>query len=291
MKKRTQGITLVETLVVCAIIAILLAMLLPAVMKVRTASDLVSCTNNLRNIGLALQMYHANHKSLPPGCGSPTDKYPFQAWSARLLPYLDNDLLWRESQDAFNQSDSFLTPHHEAVRRKTVRQLLCPADSRTVCPIWPNMGLLAYLGVAGTDQHQHDGLFYMDSKLTFGSISDGLANTIAVGERPPAGHRSEFGWWYAGWGQNKNGSADMFLGVRELNTCSTTFGKGCQPGPYHFMPGDTDNVCDAFHFWSQHPRGANFLFANGTVRFLTYDADSILPALATREGKETVFLD
>jgi prepilin-type processing-associated H-X9-DG protein len=109
--------------------------------------------------------------------------------------------------------------------------------------------------------------------------------TLAVGERPPSAEL-DFGWWYAGWGQAKDGSADMVLGVRERNV----IGQYCPPGPYMFVPAKLADQCAMFHFWSPHPNGANFLFADGSVRFLSYSADSILPALATRAGGETVTL-
>ena len=74
----------------------------------------------------------------------------------------------------------------------------------------------------------------------------------------------------------------MVIGARERNTSAPR----CGPGPYQFQPGDFKNQCDAFHFWSPHPGGANFAFADGSVHFLTYSADAILPALATRAGGE-----
>jgi len=150
------------------------------------------------------------------------------------------------------------------------------------------MGLLSYLGVCGNDSNRNDGVLFLGSRISYSEVNDGLSNTLFVGERPPSGIRKEFGWWYAGWGQNKDGSADNVLGVRELNRCPTSYGKDCPPGPYHFVPGDPDSIADAFHFWSMHPGGGNFLFGDGSARFLTYGADSVLPLLSTRNGKEPV---
>jgi prepilin-type processing-associated H-X9-DG protein len=64
----------------------------------------------------------------------------------------------------------------------------------------------------------------------------------------------------------------------------------CPSNGYRFVPGRPGSQCDVYHFWSLHPGGANWLFADGSVRFLRYDADSVLPALATRAGGETASL-
>jgi prepilin-type processing-associated H-X9-DG protein len=64
--------------------------------------------------------------------------------------------------------------------------------------------------------------------------------------------------------------------------------RDCPEGPYHFGRGQFSNQCDAYHFWSPHSGGANFLFCDGSVHFLSYSADAILPALATRAGREPV---
>jgi prepilin-type processing-associated H-X9-DG protein len=109
-----------------------------------------------------------------------------------------------------------------------------------------------------------------------------------VGERPPSSDGAA-GWWYGGWGQAKEGSADMVLGVEE-QYASPYYVVDCPPGPYLFAPGGLNDTCATFHFWSLHPGGANFLFADGSVHFLHYDAAPIMPALASRAGGEAVSL-
>jgi prepilin-type processing-associated H-X9-DG protein len=144
------------------------------------------------------------------------------------------------------------------------------------------------LGVQGTNQVRKNGAFFVDSHVRFSDFSDGLNNTIIVGERPPSGD-GRWGYCYAGWGTAKDGTGDMVLGVRSLNIGALE--ATCPSGVYRFGPGRVDNSCDALHFWSLHSGGAHFLFCDGSVRFLGYDADGILPALATRAGRETVTPD
>jgi len=79
----------------------------------------------------------------------------------------------------------------------------------------------------------------------------------------------------------------MVLGAQELNVLPYTIAP-CLGGRYSYGPGEITNQCDIFHFWSMHAGGANFLFCDGSVRFLRYSAVSVLPALATRAGGEAV---
>jgi prepilin-type processing-associated H-X9-DG protein len=146
------------------------------------------------------------------------------------------------------------------------------------------IALSSYLGVEGANFIRLDGVLYVDSRVRFADVTDGLSQTAAVGERPP-GHDMWHGWWYAGVGQNGTGSVDAVLGVREWNISVDT---QCPLGPYQFKDGRIDDRCAVFHFWSPHPGGANFLFADGSVRFLSYSADAVLPALASRAGGESV---
>lgn len=126
-----------------------------------------------------------------------------------------------------------------------------------------------------------DGVLYLDSAVRLADIRDGTSQTIAAGERPPSADLA-LGWWYAGWGQAKDGSGEMHLGVREMNNYARY--SRCPTGPYHFVLGRIENRCDALHYWSLHVGGANFLFCDGSVRFIAYSTDDLLPALATRSA-------
>jgi prepilin-type processing-associated H-X9-DG protein len=168
-----------------------------------------------------------------------------------------------------------------------------------------------YLGVSGTNAETRDGLFTANRRVGFAGIKDGTSQTLMVGER---GFRRgalavidntenldnlRFANWFSAPGQ-RNGSAGVVLGTREINYGSGTsklpWERDCPPGPYGFQPpgqirdatGAIRPECDMFHFWSWHPGGANFLYADGSVHFLSYAADSVLPAMGTRDGGEVV---
>jgi prepilin-type processing-associated H-X9-DG protein len=84
-----------------------------------------------------------------------------------------------------------------------------------------------------------------------------------------------------------SGTGDVVLGVREVGYADYL---GCPRSRVGLQPGRLDDACDQVHFWSLHAGGSNFLMADGSVHFLTYSADGVLPALATRSGKEPVAL-
>jgi prepilin-type N-terminal cleavage/methylation domain-containing protein/prepilin-type processing-associated H-X9-DG protein len=285
---RRRAFTLVELLVVIAIIGVLLGLLLAAVQRVREAASRTRCLNNMHQIGLALHGYHDVHKALPRGVTSPdsSDPYPFMSWNTRILPFLDQDSLWAQAQQAFAVTPMFQKnpPHVSGV---VLPIFACPSDPRSLAPSKFGEAFTCYLGVEGTNQFKHDGVLYLDSRVKFADITDGLSQTLLVGERPPSADQ-RLGWWYAGVGQNQDGSAEMVLGALERNFGRIEWESLCPPGPYRYGPGRLTNQCDAFHFWSLHIGGANFLFADGAVHFLPYARASILPALATKSGGEAL---
>ncbi len=286
-----RGFTLLELLVVIAIIGVLIGLLLPAVQKVREMGYRIQCNNNLKQVGLALHQYHDLYYSFPPGVSyrNGKDPYPHLSWLARLLPYIEQDQLWRLTQKAYEE-DKWPGNNPPHVGLDTVVPLFtCPSDPRTETAqeVFPyHVAFTSYLGVLGQNLDTKDGILFLDSRIRLADVQDGSSQTIMVGERPPSADL-QYGWWYAGFGQLKpTGSGDMLLGVREI----IKHVDGGFAGPYHYTAGRLDNQSDMFHFWSLHPGGANSLFADGSVHFLLYDADPIMPALASRAGGEVVAL-
>jgi prepilin-type N-terminal cleavage/methylation domain-containing protein/prepilin-type processing-associated H-X9-DG protein len=287
-----RGFTLIELLVVMAIVAILIGLLVPAVQQVRDSASRLQCENNLHQIGVALHSYHNSQNRFPAGATPdlPSEQYPRLAWLARLLPYLEAAPLWKLTEQAYRvDRNPFDNPPHVGLSTPVV-VFGCPSDVRVSDAQFARntrmVALTSYVGVLGTDLLHSDGVLFLGSRVRLTEITDGSANTVVVGERPPSADLW-YGWWYAGVGQAGTGSGDMLLGAREMNAGGLSLWF-CDAGPYSFGPGRFDDQCAMFHYWSPHQGGANFLFADGSVRFLSYAAANVLPALATRAGGEAV---
>ncbi len=289
MDRLRRGFTLVELLVVIAIIAILLGLLLPAVQKVRSAAARMQCQNNLKQIALAGHNYESALGVLPPGLTLPKagEKLPYIGWLARLLPYIEQDALWRQSLEAYAERPftPFSLPHFGILT--PIKLYSCPADDRQGRVHDTHQGYRVatsgYLGVGGTDYKAANGVLYGGSKVRLTDIADGTSHTLLAGERPPSPD-FWYGWWYAS-GQ-VSGSGDTTLGVRELNPPFGQYTSGCPAGPYVYKDGKPTEMCDLFHFWSLHTGGANFALCDGSVRLIRYSNADVLPSLATRAGGE-----
>ncbi len=326
MNSPRRAFTLIELLVVIAIIGILIALLLPAVQKVRDAANRTRCGNAMKQIGLALHNYHDTHRVFPPGFQNPNEKpysqppnqgwHPYWSWMAFFMTYHEQGNLYKQADDWAHLSKSnsdyeywpwgdywqnFSTAKPNPALSTLQYILQCPSDNRVLLsnkvvgeingPYTLTVAFTTFLGVSGLqyeiDYTKHTGMFYPMSKVRIEQVTDGLSNTLMVGERPPS-EDLEFGWWFADCGQTVSGkcvgSSGVVLGVKDINKTYPT--KDCTTGPYTFQAGSLVNNCDQFHFWSLHPNGANFLIGDASVRFIPYNAANVLPALATRSGGE-----
>jgi prepilin-type N-terminal cleavage/methylation domain-containing protein len=197
--KARRGFTLIELLVVIAIIAILIGLLLPAVQKVREAAARMQCANHLKQIGLAVHNFHDSHGKLPPS--RIADQYA--TWSVMLLPYLEQDNLYRGwdltlryyQQTAFNvtaQVSVYLCPSRRRPPQiGTLNEDVATGPKGTLGDYAvassdnTNDAVTAYdlAGATGTIITGIRNGTQWDSRTKFASVTDGLSNTVVIGEK------------------------------------------------------------------------------------------------------------
>lgn len=300
MPARRAGLSLLEVVVVLAILVLLIGLLLPAVQKVRVAARRVGCSNNLRQIGVALHHYHDANGGLPPRRPQnfrSREPDTLLSFFALILPQLGEQPLWDASVRACrNEPDTRRNPPHVGYST-VIKAYVCPADGRLMAPLGspaiPPGTFGSYLGCEGHFAPQgqgtrkvwyQNGAFGVSPGINFNDIRDGLSQTLLVGERPPP-DSLQAGLWYP------SGSILRVphTGPNEFMTIPATvsfYDPECMGRLGTSGPRRTSNPCDRYHFWSLHLGGANWLFADGTVRFVTDSGGAVLPALATRNGGE-----
>jgi prepilin-type N-terminal cleavage/methylation domain-containing protein/prepilin-type processing-associated H-X9-DG protein len=324
---RRAGFTFVEMLVVIAIVAVLLGLLVPAAQGMREAAIRTQCQNNLRQIGQGCTGYYFQYLKFPPGIDTRTSPDNTQylpsfmsanrycvSWLARILPFVDQQNLADGIPSEYARiywpwgvaASGSLGPHQGLGTEIVLFK--CPSEARNLIDPAVNfdgfttaIAFTSYLGNSGTICGANDGILYNCSAVKLETITDGASNTLLAGERPPNA-AFIFGWWYAGGGYNdpkfgQVGVGDVILGARETVFTSSVYQglssegvalvDNCASSKVNFQPGTINDPCDQVHYWSMHPGGANFVFADGSVHFLSYAANPILPALATRAGGES----
>lgn len=283
---------MIEILVVIGVVSVLTGLLLNAVQLARDSARRTACGNNLRQVSLAVIQFEGTNRYIPPGREAATGTArPFRGWQVWILPYLEQHLLFTESENAYYNSQNPFDAGIHTPFSKSVAAYCCPSDIRVASPFPAEVlggsrvvGLSSYLGVSGLDHRDQFGVVVPRDPVSLAEITDGLSNTLLCGERPPS-QNGNLGWWYTGAGQDYYGNADMFMGVAEIDAGKS---KETTPffcsGPYEFSPGALDRRCDVLKFWSFHTGGANFAFADGHVVFLAY-RNAVLSELATKASR------
>ncbi len=281
-----KGFTLIELLVVIAIIAILIGLLLPAVQKVREAAARAKCSNNLKQIGVGIHAHESTYGYLPPSRGDLFGPGTYAAttyggWLCKLLPFIEQDNVYRP---LYQWSAGYFANHN-----KVINTFLCPSEPRGLTNIAAGNGAVTcYVGVTGNDttfaaqyNGPSNGIFEVSDngnprKVTFTGITDGTSNTLMVGERPPTGDLY-WGWWAVS-------DYDCLLSVNQ----QYAYDSGCTfPGRFRAEPLGNSAPCNggANHFWSFHQGGGNWLMGDGSVRFLAYSSQTVLPAGSRNVGE------
>ena len=274
---------------VIAIIAILIGLLLPAVQKVREAAARMSCSSNMRQVGIALHSYHDTNSKFPPGQlnrlgqDHPTNGYIRQCWLQQVLPNMEQDNLFKLIQAG--QATNY-TCHILGVESK-IKTLICPSDpnggknltagasSPTPNPAQGFHG--NYVTCAGNTLFGNagggtnlNGMFYPLSQTKMTDVSDGTSNTLMASEIlvvADTGAHDLRGRYHNTWEGNT-----LFSSLYPPNTttgdrssyCIAVRGAPCQ------SLGTTDYVQSARSF---HSGGVNVCMADASVRFVSNGVD------------------
>ena len=325
---RRAAFTLIELLVVISIIAILIALLVPAVQKVREAAARMQCGNNLKQIGLALHNYHDTVKKLPSGGEKVGPLYAI-GWVGRILAYLDQDSRLGSvealSGNFLNSKQPWrimAAPHYgnSSLFTQPMAVLVCPSSELGSAspdigpPPQPEVnghnhgalhyranggsqtvGLVTGVGANATDNsyrtYTTSGVIYPVSRVAITDITDGSSNTLMVGEVSSSRDwpTTVSTWariqpWTWGFYNYDNQAANpTHSGFLMLDHKFVQYPIGYTGS---FLPNNTP-------YKSAHASGgANFVFCDGTVRFLGNTTSlNVLQWLATRNGDESVSLD
>ena len=293
---RRRGFTLIELLVVISIIAVLIALLLPAVQAAREAARRAQCVNNLKKLGLAAHNYESANGTFPMGyplylfplidAGEYTNNHgPLVA----LLPQMKQQALY----NSVNFPANIGSPANLTVQATALSALWCPSDPRVSrtdrVDGWgpePAMTVAhsSYAGCTGTWFHangrlnanptlatlaaQDNGVFRVNTPATIASITDGTSNTFLFGERAlsilstdNAMHWHWHWWWNGFYGET------LFWTLSPLNPQGKV--KNNQAGEANPTPGSAEPHDPYINSASsRHPGGANFVMADGSVRFI-----------------------
>jgi prepilin-type N-terminal cleavage/methylation domain-containing protein len=264
-----RAFTLRELMVVVTIIAVPAALLLPAVRRVRHSAAVMSCSNNLKVIGIAAHTYRDTHGHFPPGTMPHPTLAPDQrlSWQVALLPHLE----LKTAFDKFDPAMAWNSPHHAPIYESTsFKVFVCPAF---VGP-WPGGAPTNYVGTAGVGLDVATlpgdapgvGFFGYDRKLKVEQVTDGTSQTLAVIETG-----FDIGPFARGGAPTVRG---LDLGDEPLLGEGRPFG-----GMYKAER----------KFGKPRPLGTQTLMADGGVRLSSLRGDAtVLGALATIAGGETV---
>ena len=288
---RRRGFTLIEMLTVVAIIAVLIMLLLPAVQSSREAARSTQCRNNLLQIGIAMGNYASTHRVLPPGVVNP--KGPISnlpqgyhvGWAVQILPFMEQSNIHRRidfRQGVYAGANATVLVTH-------IKAFLCPSDWRP--------GTMNYMGChhdteAPIDAANH-GVLYLNSRVAHEDITDGLAHTILVGEGRGSGM---LGWASGNRSTHRNAGHrlndhDSLVLTRPIGLSpSSPVTDPPEPGTVEaWVQGGLLPMYYVGGFSSWHPGGANFLFCDGSARFLKETTHpDVLRRLANRADGEVI---
>ncbi len=283
MTGRRRGFTLIELSAVVAIIAVMIALLLPAVQAAREQARRTQCVNSLVQIGVALASYEATHRVLPPGvidARDPVDDGPSGyrfGWIARILPHLER----RTIANNLNFAEGVHADSQITARLVSIGFLLCPSDPQgrfgvAGAVITSNLPRFARSSYAACHHDldapisaSNQGVFPLNGRIASDEIDDGLGQTFFVGETRSGGN--EMGWAVGSRATLRN--TGLPLNQTNLPPVDAMIPPAPDPADPTLAPPPTNLLPVGGYpvvggFGSFHPQGANFLFGDGSVRLI-----------------------
>jgi prepilin-type N-terminal cleavage/methylation domain-containing protein len=278
------GFTLIELLVVIAIIAILIALLLPAVQQAREAARRSSCKNNLMQLSLALLNFDMQYEHLPSGTineAGPIRSEPIgnhASWIVQILPHIDQMAAYQQ----YDSSVGVYDPKNAKVRALTISVLNCPsspAPSVSTTAAGAMVGQTTYAGCYHDSEVPIDvnnnGVLFLNSKIRFEDVTDGVSNTIFIGEK--FADATSLGWM--------SGTRATLRNSTSINMNRPAGFGGPPPIPVtppEGEPGQAQNpLLQVGGFGSYHTGGCHFALGDGSVRFIS---ENIAPAILMQLG-------
>lgn len=267
------GFTLVELLVVVAIIGVLVGLLLPAVQAAREAARRTSCSNNLAQLSLALHHHDFSIDKLPSGVINPDGPIRSEAigqhisWTLQIMPFIEQSNVYEH----FDWKESVYAPENAAVRAIEISTLQCPSNPYDGSDQVPQSH---YAGCHHDKESPIDavnnGVFFLNSIVRYRDITDGSSHTLFVGEVRTGA--DSLGWLSGTRATLRN--VEGF--TRIVPTHQQTEKELGSQGPL-----------DVGSFGSYHTGGAQFSLGDGAVRFLSHTIDeNLLRQLANRADGE-----
>lgn len=317
---RRDGFTLLELLVAISVIAVLTALLLPAVQSAREAARRASCTNNLKQVGLALHGFHDVHRRFPPGRGTPLPEI-FSA-QAYLLPHLEQTNLrelidYSQAPTTFGVGGGVIFDGAANLPAATtlLPVLQCPSDPGGGRVPGSMFGATCYAASAGTGTLNYgsltdaDGVFFLGSKIRFRDLTDGSSQTAAFSERTlgpgqpdapaSAGERTRYILELPGAADTTQSAcsdpaAGNWYAERGAKWILGNYGNTIYN--HYQTPNVTDWECMNMHQQkahssarSAHPGSVALLLCDGSVRHISDSIDrATWQALASRAGAEVI---
>lgn len=274
MARQKSGFTLIELLVAIAIIGVLVALLTPAVQAARESARRMTCRNQLRQLGMALQGYHASHDCFPPGSIVMGPGFPTLSgwgWGAMVLPGV-------EQQGVYEQIDfkrGTAVGGNLALIARPIPLWRCPSDASPDA-IKVLQSSHQQFDLASGNYCGSEGILDTISCVRMSDIRDGASNTLLLGERlVQIGLDGTLPHSSAWCGQVAFSDGYEWRSLPHLSA------RAGQP----INASELDPLC----FGSRHAGGANFALADGSVVFLSQNIDgAVFEALGTASGREVV---